>query len=441
MDEMKRMNKGFMRKNGKAFLPVTHESLVLDNDGLSIDEKYLTKLEAEDLATEDYVRQYVEQAQLGGGIDPDTLAKLEDLEKKVDKEEGKSLVPNEEIEKLATLENYDDTEIRTLLANKAPADHNHDTEYASKDSEHRHINKAVLDEITLVRMNTWDDKSNFSGSYNDLTDKPVIPSIEGLATEQFVEQRIEDAIAQKGESGGEVIDMNKFATKAYVQEQIDLIELTPGPAGKDGVDGVNAENPNFTFAINMIESDQAASVSTTGTYPNLTITFNLPRGIATAPDTPTTPDEPVAGEPRMWIGYMYYDETGATGFTQPDDINENMPKTEIDKALARGGLVEMDPQLLEDYNCGNVENIYEGGAYVCCIYPKTCNYDVYIMSNELTRQYEHFSDVNSEDGTSGFQLCQQGIELINKIDGITYCQSGGYISTDGSKNILAVRQL
>ena len=175
MDEMKRMNKGFMRKNGKAFLPVTHESLVLDNDGLSIDEKYLTKLEAEDLATEDYVRQYVEQAQLGGGIDPDTLAKLEDLEKKVDKEEGKSLVPDEEIEKLATLENYDDTEIRTLLANKAPADHNHDTEYASKDSEHRHINKAVLDEITLVRMNTWDDKSNFSGSYNDLTDKPVIP--------------------------------------------------------------------------------------------------------------------------------------------------------------------------------------------------------------------------------------------------------------------------
>ena len=85
MDEMKHMNKGFMRKNGKAFLPVTHESLVLDNDGLSIDEKYLTKLEAEDLATEDYVRQYVEQAQLGGGIDPDTLAKLEDLEKKVDK--------------------------------------------------------------------------------------------------------------------------------------------------------------------------------------------------------------------------------------------------------------------------------------------------------------------------------------------------------------------
>ena len=294
MDEMKRMNKGFMRKNGKTFLPVTHESLVLDNDGLSIDEKYLTKLEAEELATEDYVRRYVEQAQLGGGIDPDTIAKLEDLEKKVDKEEGKSLVPDEEIEKLATLENYDDTELRALLANKAFINHNHDTEYASKDSEHRHINKAVLDEITLVRMNTWDDKSDFSGSYNDLLDKPIIPSIEGLATEEFVETRIEDALAQKGESGGEIIDMNKFATKAYVQEQIDLIELTPGPAGKDGVDGVNAENPNFTFAINMIESDQDASVTTEGTYPNLTITFNIPKCICD-----TKEEDPSITKPKM----------------------------------------------------------------------------------------------------------------------------------------------
>ena len=136
------------------------------------------------------------------------------------------------------------------------------------------MNKDVLDEITLVRMNTWDDKSNFSGSYIDLMDKPEIPSIEGLATEQFVETRIQDALAQKGESDGEIINMNNFATKAYVQEQMDSIELTPGPAGKDGA---NAETPNFTFAINIIEPDQTASVSTTGTYPNLTITFNLPK--------------------------------------------------------------------------------------------------------------------------------------------------------------------
>ena len=50
-----------------------------------------------------------------------------------------------------------------------------------------------------------------------------------------------------------------------------------GDTGAKGADGINAEIPNFTFAINMIPSDQPASVSTTGTYPNLSITFNIPQ--------------------------------------------------------------------------------------------------------------------------------------------------------------------
>ena len=94
------------------------------------------------------------------------------LENNVDKEEGKSLVPDEEIAKLATLENYDDTEIRLMLTDKAAASHNHDEQYAAKSFEHTHENKSVLDDITLVRMNTWDAKSDFSGSYKDLLDKP-----------------------------------------------------------------------------------------------------------------------------------------------------------------------------------------------------------------------------------------------------------------------------
>ena len=53
----------------------------------------------------------------------------------------------------------------------------------------------------------------------------------------------------------------------------------PGEQGPAGADGINAEVPNFTFAINMIASDQPASVSTTGTYPNLLITFNIPQNI------------------------------------------------------------------------------------------------------------------------------------------------------------------
>ena len=57
-------------------------------------------------------------------------------------------------QEIAKIQSYDDTEIKNQLANKA-------------------------------------DKSDlFSKSYNDLTDKPTIPSIEGLATESYVNQEV-----------------------------------------------------------------------------------------------------------------------------------------------------------------------------------------------------------------------------------------------------------
>ena len=243
-NELKRMNKGFMRKDGKFFLPVTHESLVIDNDGVNIKDKYALKIDLNDYATEDFVKHYVLQAQLGGEVDLSGYAKVDHnhddvyikhddavkaLENKVDKEEGKSLVPDEEIAKLATLENYDDTEIRLALTDKAPASHNHDEAYAAKSFEHEHENNAVLDDITLVRMNTWDAKSDFSGSYNDLTNKPDIPSIEGLATQEFVETRIQEAA-----------------------------------------------KPNFDFRLHMMPQNTKPYVITTGEYPNLVVEFHIP---------------------------------------------------------------------------------------------------------------------------------------------------------------------
>ena len=245
-NELKRMNKGFMRKDGKFFLPVTHESLVIDNDGVNIKDKYALKIDLNAYATEDFVKDYVLQAQLGGSeaIDLSKFAladhnhdgvylKCDDAEEalgnKVDKEEGKSLVSDEEIAKLATLENYDDTEIRLMLTDKAAASHNHDEQYAAKSFEHTHENKSVLDDITLVRMNTWDAKSDFSGSYNDLTDKPEIPSIEGLATQEFVETRIQEAA-----------------------------------------------KPNFDFRLHMMPQNTKPYVITTGEYPNLVVEFHIP---------------------------------------------------------------------------------------------------------------------------------------------------------------------
>ena len=57
---------------------------------------------------------------------------------------------------------------------------------------HIHFNKDVLDKITERDIANWNSKSNFDGSYKSLTDKPVIPSIEGLASEEYVNEAIEN---------------------------------------------------------------------------------------------------------------------------------------------------------------------------------------------------------------------------------------------------------
>lgn len=52
-----------------------------------------------------------------------------------------------------------------------------------------HINNTVL-HITEAERTNWNAKSDFSGSYNDLTNKPSIPSISGLATETYVDEAV-----------------------------------------------------------------------------------------------------------------------------------------------------------------------------------------------------------------------------------------------------------
>ena len=114
----------------------------------------------------DYVDKQIANAVTGGKLDLSAYAKVADvnaaLDKKVDKVDGKSLIDDAEIARLADIHNYDDTEVRGLIAGKADAGHVH--------------------------------------SYNDLTDKPVIPSIEGLATETYVNGKVADLVASAPET-------------------------------------------------------------------------------------------------------------------------------------------------------------------------------------------------------------------------------------------------
>jgi hypothetical protein len=48
--------------------------------------------------------------------------------------------------------------------------------------------------VTDAEKTAWNEKSNFSGNYNDLTNKPTIPSIDGLATTSYVDNAVANII-------------------------------------------------------------------------------------------------------------------------------------------------------------------------------------------------------------------------------------------------------
>lgn len=72
-----------------------------------------------------------------------------------------------------TAKNYIDN---TTLENKGYLTEHQDlSSYALKTDLHTHANKAILDAITDAKITEWNSKSTFSGNYNDLTNKPIIP--------------------------------------------------------------------------------------------------------------------------------------------------------------------------------------------------------------------------------------------------------------------------
>ena len=118
------------------------------------------------------------------------------LDGKVDKVEGKSLVDDSEIARLATLTNYDDTEVKNLIATKA----NSADVYTKTESDAKHLTEhqsladyATKEELSL-KANSSDIPTKTSQLVNDsgyLTEhqslanyalKTEIPDISGLAT-------------------------------------------------------------------------------------------------------------------------------------------------------------------------------------------------------------------------------------------------------------------
>lgn len=64
--------------------------------------------------------------------------------------------------------------------------------------------------VTDTEKEAWNAKSNFSGSYNDLTNKPTIPSVAGLASTNYVDDAVKDKVDK---DGNKVLSTNDYTTE------------------------------------------------------------------------------------------------------------------------------------------------------------------------------------------------------------------------------------
>ena len=244
-----------------------------------------------------------------------------DLNKKVDKVEGKSLMLDTEIERLANVSNYDDTALKQRVGNLEAIDH-----------------------------------SQFLTEHQDLSE---------------------------------------YAKKTEVPAQ-----------------------PNFTYQINMVASDQQPSVTTTGTYPDLIITFNIPQGVG---GSTGGSDKPVdTGTPRMWYGWIPFDESGAAGFSTPEEIGTGMTKTVIQFGLDNGSLKEEDPH---GFNAKIQLGSVPENAFLCCIVPVASNIVCYLDNSGAKVRFSTLDP--------GVYICPaEGLEITDPIDGVYY-KIYGFMTTTG----------
>lgn len=106
-------------------------------------------------------------------------------------------------------------------------------DYAKKEDLNGYAEKEHSHEEYLTEHQDLTDYAKkdelFNKDYNELINKPVIPSIDGLATEQFVNEAIKNIEIPE-------TDLGDYYTKGDIDGIIENIELKEGPAGKDGKD-------------------------------------------------------------------------------------------------------------------------------------------------------------------------------------------------------------
>lgn len=176
----------------------------MDFTTLAIAKKYtddaIIKAAVGDIDVESYVNAKIDEV-IGNASDSfDTLAEIETaLNNKVEKVSGKGLSTNDFTNAYKTkvdsaLQSYTETDPTVPAWAKAEKKPTYTASEVGAVPTTRTVNgKALSENITLSAVDVNALPSNttlFSGNYNDLTNKPTIPSINGLATTTYVDNAV-----------------------------------------------------------------------------------------------------------------------------------------------------------------------------------------------------------------------------------------------------------
>ena len=151
-----------------------------------------------------------------------------------------------------------------------------------------------------------------------------------------------------------------------------LIELKrlEGPSGAKGETGQNAVNPNFSIGtVTTLDAGSQATVALTGTYPNLVLSFGIPRG---ADGSGGGAEEPVDTTPYMYYGRLSFQDVGGTNSVIPySQITEAM----INKGVSDGKLTKTTPKTMGKTSMGEAKDTAEFD-YIIVAVPTSKNYTV-----------------------------------------------------------------
>ena len=208
---------------------------------LAVAKKYTDKAIAQaavgDVDVEAYVKEAVDEVIGGASGTFDTLGEIETAVKnKVDKVIGKGLSTNDFTNEYknkvdSALQSYTETDPTVPTWAKAASKPTYTASEVgalpnttiipttlaglTEDATHR--------VVTDAEKTAWNAKSNFSGNYNDLTNKPTIPSINGLASETYVNNAVANAMILNSTTEGST---KKFRITVDDAGTLTAVEIT-----------------------------------------------------------------------------------------------------------------------------------------------------------------------------------------------------------------------